>query len=391
AASENFANILLDLAVLRSLSIQVVLVHGAGHQIQQLTAMRKIAPSNLDGIGITDAETLEVSIEAAIRLTNEIMEGLSTVDLRAAYLNAVVAHPSGILNGVDQLFSGRVEKIDTKALQLLLQEGIIPVIPPIGFDGQGSTYRVNSDDIAVKVAGALHASKIIFLSASEDELPKQFSIKEAEDFSKKNTARLPGGLLSKLKAAALACRSGTPRVHLLNGNINEALLTEIFSHEGCGSMIYSNEYQQVRKALKKDIRQILSLIQQSVKDEELIRRTRSEVLEHLDDYWVLEVDRNLLACVALHTYTSENTGELACLYVSHNHENQGYGRKLMRFIEGRARTQGLKYLFALSTRAFNYLQQKGGYKPAEASILPEARLQRYNKNGRNSRILKKTL
>ncbi|MFV0337945.1 MAG: amino-acid N-acetyltransferase [Chthoniobacterales bacterium] len=391
AASENFANILLDLAVLRSLSIQVVLVHGASHQIQQLASTRNITPTNTDGINITDEATLELSVDAAIGLTNEIMQGLSTVDLRAAYLNAVVAHPSGILNGVDQLFSGRVEKIDTKALKLLLQEGIIPVIPPIGFDGEGDTYRVNSDDIAVQVAEALRAAKIIFLSAHDDELPKQFSTQDAENFSKKNADQLPAGLLSKIKAAAHACRSGVSRVHLLNGHINEALLTEIFSNEGCGSMVYSNEYQQIRKALKKDVRHILTLIQQSVKNEELIRRTRAEILQHLDDYWVLEVDRNVVACVALHIYDPENTGELACLYVSNNHENQGYGRKLMSFIERHARARGLDYLFALSTRAFNYLQQKGGYQLADASSLPPERLQRYNENGRNSRILRKPL
>jgi amino-acid N-acetyltransferase len=134
--SENFPNILLDLAVLRSLSIKVVLVHGASHQIEALAAARGVRITNSDGIGLTDEPTLQVSIDAAIRLTNEIMEGLSSVDLRAAYINALIVHPAGILGGVDQQYTGKVERVDTKALRLLLDEGIIPVIPPMGFDGE---------------------------------------------------------------------------------------------------------------------------------------------------------------------------------------------------------------------------------------------------------------
>ena len=249
AASENFSNILLDIAVLRSLSVRVVLVHGASHQIEQLATKRGLSTTNSDGTGITDESTLELAIDAGIRLTNRIMEGLSAVDLRAAYANAIIAHPAGILGGMDQLFTGRVERVDNHALELLLKEGIIPVIPPLGFDGEGRTYRVNSDGIALEVAEALHAAKIIFLGADEvvggtHPLPRQLSIDESEELIKKLRATgSPSGLVSKIECAAKACRGGVPRAHLLDGRVNEALLTEIFSHEGSGTMIYSNEYQ----------------------------------------------------------------------------------------------------------------------------------------------------
>ena len=171
AASENFSNVLLDLAVLRSLSIKVVLVHGASHQIEKLAAERKLAISNSDGIGLTDPATLQVSIDAAIRLTNEIMEGLSSVDLRAAYINALIAHPAGILGGIDQQYTGKVERVDVKAFKLLLDEGIIPIVPPLGFDGEGRTYRVNSDSIALEIAEELSAAKILYLTPSSGESP----------------------------------------------------------------------------------------------------------------------------------------------------------------------------------------------------------------------------
>jgi amino-acid N-acetyltransferase len=391
AASDNFPNILIDLAVLRSLSIKVVLVHGASHQIQQLAKERQATLSNSDGTGVTDDRTLDLSINAAIRLTNEIMEGLSAVDLRAAYVNAIIAHPAGILGGVDYQYTGRVERVDAKALRLLLDEGIVPVVPPLGFDGEGRTYRVNSDAAAVEVAEELSAAKIIYLSPAPPGLPRQLSVPETQEILKKRPSELAPGVVSKLNCAARACVQGVPRVHILDGGVNEALLTEIFSHEGFGAMIYSNEYQQIRRIFKKDVRAVMSLIRQSVRSEELVRRTRTEILEKLEDYWLLEIDRTPVACVALHVYPEASAGELACLYVSKAHENQGHGRKLMAFVENLAREKGLKRLFALSTQAFNYLQQKGGYVEAPAEVLPAPRRAKYETSGRNSKILLKTL
>jgi amino-acid N-acetyltransferase len=395
-AGENFGNILLDLAVLRSLSVKVVLVHGAGYQIQKLAADRLLTLSDFDGTGVTDEATLQVSIDAAVRLTHQIMEGLAAVDLRAAYINALIAHPAGILGGRDYQFTGRVERVDSKALRLLLDEGIIPVLPPLGFDGEGRTYRVNSDTAAVEIAEELSAAKIIYLTTTESfsgglPLPRQLSVQEATDLLKKDRSRLPRSLGSKLEAASRACVQGVPRVHLLDGSINEALLTEIFSHEGFGSMVYSNEYQQIRRIFKKDVRAVMSLIRQSVRSEELVRRTRNEILEHLEDYWLLEIDRTPVACVALHVYPEEAAGELACLYVSKSHENQGFGRKLMAFVENLAREKGLRTLFALSTQAINYLQQKGGYREVGYEALPAARRERSEASGRNSKVLVKTI
>jgi amino-acid N-acetyltransferase len=255
---------------------------------------------------------------------------------------------------------------------------------------------VNSDAVAVEVAEAIRAAKVIFLGPgglleTNPALPRQLSIAEAEEFSRKQGKELSATLASKLSHAARACRLGIPRVHLLDGTVNEALLTEIFSNEGIGTMVYSNEYQQIRRIFKKDVRGVLGLIRQSVRNEELIRRTRAEILERLEDYWILEIDRNPVACVALHLFPASGSGELACLHVSKTHENQGYGRKLINFVEAQARQRGLTKLFALSTQAFNYLQQKGGFRPAGPEVLPPERLAKYQSSGRNSMILLKEL
>jgi amino-acid N-acetyltransferase len=395
-ASDNFPNILLDIAVLRSLNIKVVLVHGAGSQIERMAVENDIEISNSDGSGVVDAQTLQISINVAIRLTNEIMEGLTQVDLRAAYANCIIAHPVGIIGGIDYQFSGKVEKVDTRCLELFLREQIVPVIPPLGFDGEGRTFRVNSDLVALEVASALHAAKLIFLSAHDGlvldgQRIGQLVAAEVEDVLKRQRNQLAPNLASKLEHAAEACQYGIPRVHLLNGTINEALLAEIFSNGGIGTMIYSNEYEQIRRVYKKDVRAVISLIQQSVRNEELIRRTRAEILADIEDYWVLEIDRHIVGCVAMYAYPEQKMAELACLYVSRSTENQGLGRKLMSFVEALAKQRGFNRLFALSTQAFVYLQQKGGFMETDADILPPERRAKYDASGRNSRILVKNL
>ncbi len=394
AASPNFSNVLLDLAVLRSLNVRIVLVHGAAHQIGLLAQERGVRPSNTDGTGITDEATLKVALDAATTLMNDIMQGLTSVDLRAAYANVVIAHPAGILSGVDQQLTGRVERVDTQLLQMLLNEGVIPVVPPIGFDGEGHTFRVNSDAIAVEVAEAVRAMKVIFLGANDGvtfggELIQQLSIAEAEEFAKKRRAQIEPGTASKLEQAARACRNGIPRVHLLNGYMDEALLAEVFSPEGVGTMVYGNDYQQIRRVMKKDVRALLQLIKNSVDHAELVKRTRADLLAQLDDYWALEVDRQLVACVAVHMYPESAKAELACLYVSKKHEGQGYGRKLMAFAEQLAAQRGAKHIIALSTQAFNYFQQKGGYVEVTPDELPPERRKKYDVSGRNSKVLQK--
>ena len=391
---ENFANLLLDVAVLRSLNIRVVLVHGAAAQIQALGAERGVVPTNLDGTGITDGPTLQLALTAANRLTHEILEGLATNDLRAATPNAVIASPLGILHGVDHLFTGKVERIDTELLTTLLAAGITPVIPPLGFDGDGRTYRVTSDTIALAVATALRAAKILFLTTSDGlfhqgKLIKQIlaadlrALIERRELSVEDTGRA--------RAAAGACLQGIPRVHLINGRTDESLLAEVFSNEGVGTLIYADEFQQIRPAQKKDIRALLRLTKNSVLSDELVKRTRATIEKQLGDYYVFDIDRNPVACVALHVYPEANKGELAFLFVAPTHENQGLGKKLIQFVENKARELGLAELVTLSTQAFAYFQSKGGFSEGTPDNLPAARREKYELSGRKSKVLVKRL
>ena len=393
---ENFANILLDIAVLRSLNIRVVLVHGAAAQIKTLAEEQKVSPSNLDGSGVTDDATLKLALTGANRLTHEILEGLAANDLRAASTNAVIAHPMGILHGVDHLFTGKVERVDVELLQSLLAQGVVPVVPPLGFDGDGKTYRVNSDNVAVAVADALKAVKLIFITTTDGlfcqgKLIRQMLVSELDALLEKSKGEFAPETLSKAQHAAIACRAGVQRVHVINGRVDEGLLAEVFSNEGIGTLVYANEYQQIRPAKKKDVRAIQVLTAKGVQSDELVKRTRASIEKALGEYYIFEIDKNPVACVALHVYPEQKKGELACLYVSSSHENQGIGRKLIQFVENKAREIGLGELITLSTQAFTYFQSKGGFTDGTPDDLPSARREKYEQSGRNSKVLVKKL
>ena len=392
---ERAASLFLDISVLRSLNIRVALVHGASARIKKIAAEMKVKPSDVDGLGVTDEATLRVAERAANSYSHDILQHLADVDLKGAVTNAIIAHPAGILGGVDHQWTGRVERVDSKFLEALLDNGIIPVIPPLGVDGDGRTYRVNSDGVALEVAEALRAEKLIFLTGG-GELPKngkkpaQLSVEEATEYLKKKKAEISQEIASKLEHGLRACKEGVSRAHILDGREDEALLDELFSSEGVGTMIYADEYTEIRKALKKDVRSIMRLIGSSVAAEELLRRTRAQVAADISDYSVFEIDGNMVGCVAIHPLEGK-TAEMGCLFVASGHENAGIGKKLMLYAENRARELGMKKLLALSTQAFNYLQSKGGFAEGTVEMLPSARKTSYEASGRNSKILYKDL
>jgi amino-acid N-acetyltransferase len=391
---ENFGNILLDVAVLKSLNIRIVLVHGASAQIQALADEKVASPSDLEGSGVTDAATLQLALTAANRLTHEILEGLSATDLRGASTNAVIAHPFGIVRGIDHLFTGRVERIDVELLQTLLSSGVVPVVPPLGMDGDGRTYRVNSDAVAVEVAKALGAVKLVYITTTEGlivggAVARQMSVDELAAALDKH--QVAAGHVSKARHAVAAGRVGIPRVHVIDGRVDEGLLAEVFSNEGIGTLVHANEYRQIRRARRRDIRSIQQLIQASVESEELLPRSQAAIERQLEDYYIYEVDRNPIACVALHVYPAEKKGEVACLRVRPSHENQGIGRRMTQFVEERAKEMGLETVMALSTQAFNFFSSKAGFTEGTPADLPPARREKYEQSGRRSKILVKRL
>ncbi|HEY4247685.1 MAG TPA: amino-acid N-acetyltransferase [Lacunisphaera sp.] len=396
-ADENFPNILLDAAVLRSLGIKIVIVHGIGHQIEELSKARQIAITDSQGTGATDAATLDLAIRASSRVTHLFIEGLTQNGLKAALTNAVRAIPLGIIKGVDHQFTGRVDRIDKEFLNQLISSQVIPVLNPIGFDRDGRPLRINSDLLAAELAEALHATKIIYFTPCEGleiggKLRHEISAEALRAVLDSKPESINEPMRSKAAHAIKAVENGTPRIHLIDGRLLDGLLNEIFSNEGVGTLIHGNEYQQIRKATRRDVRAIYNLTRQAVKREELVYRTQLAIEKNIEHFYVFEIDENIIACVSLQFYPDKpKFAEIGSLYVMPFYHHRGIGKKMVDYGCMMAKEGGAATVIALSTQAFSFFTSVCGFEEAEKEVLPESRLKAYEESGRNSKVLTKKL
>lgn len=396
-ADENFSNLLIDIAVLRSLGIKLVLVHGISRQIEDLSATRNIPITDSRGTGVTDAATLDLAIRASARVSHLILEGLTQNGLKCAITNAVRAIPVGIIKGVDQQFTGKVDRVDKEFILHLINADIVPILSPIGCGPDGHTLRINSDLLAAEMAQVLNASKIIYLAPQpgmiiNGELRREISVEVLRDLLKDHPETISEETHSKAVYAVKAIETGTSRIHLLDGRVFDGLLNEIFSNEGVGTLIYGNDYQQIRKATRRDVRLIYNLTRNAVKREELIYRTQQAIEKNIDQFYVFEIDENLIACVSLTTYPEKpELAEIGSLYVLPFYQNRGIGRKMVNYTCMVAKERGATTALALSTQSFSFFISSCGFAEADKSVLPESRLKHYEESGRNSKILVKPL
>ena len=396
-ADENFGNLLVDIAVLRSLGIKVVLVHGIGQQIVELSTTRQIAITNADGTGITDAATLDLAIRASSRVSHLILEVLTQNTLKCAITNAVRALTIGILKGIDQQFTGKVDRIDKDFITHLVEADIIPIIQPIGYGPDGRSLRINSDLLAAEVAEALGASKIIYLTPQtgleiNGEIKRDISVDTLRAILKDHPDQLSELSRSKAIHAVRAIETGVPRVHIVDGRTFDGLINEIFSSEGVGSLIYANDYQQIRKATKRDVRFLYNLTRNAVKREELLHRTQQAIEKNIDQFYVFEIDENIIACVTLYFYPDKpQFAEIGSLYVLPFYHNRGIGRKMVDFACMRAKEKDVTTVVALSTQSYSFFTSVLGFAETEKTVLPEARLKSYEESGRNPKVLVKQL
>jgi len=392
-ADDNLSNLLVDIAVLRSLSIKVVLVHGISVQLEELSQVRQESISNADGTGITNASTLDLAVRASSRVSHLILEGLTQNNLKCAITNAIRSLPMGVIKGVDHEFTGKVDRIEKDTLHHLLAANIIPIIQPIGFDPEGRTLRINSDLLAVKIATALDATKILFLSNQpglmiDQVLQREVSVKVLRQVLSANPERIAPANLSKATHAVKAIEAGIPRVQMIDGRLYDSLLNEVFSSDGVGTLIYGNDYQQIRPATRNDVRFIHSLIRGAIERDELLHRTPELIEENIEQFFVFEIDENIVACVTLRFYEEQpEVAELGSLYVMPFHHKRGIGRKMVKFAALQARERGAMQLVALSTQNSTFFTSACGFEESEKDVLPASRLAIYESNGRNAKIL----
>lgn len=396
-ADDNLSNVLLDIAVLRSLQIRVVLVHGIGQQLRELSKARNVAISDADGTGVVDAQTMDLAIRASSRVSHQVLEGLTQSGLKCAITNSVRAVPVGIVKGIDHAYNGRVDRIDTDFLLNLIKEQVVPIVQPVGFDRGGMSLRINSDLLASELAAALNATKIVFLNPSaglmvDGKLRRQVAVDELEHILEESPDAIETTLASKARHAAKAIQAGVPRVHLVDGRVHDALLNEIFSSEGVGTLVYGNDYQQIRPATRRDSRLIHNLTKNAVKRDELVSRTLQSVERSIDNFYVFEVDENIIGCVSLNVFADQpELAEIGSVFVQPYHHKRGIGKKLVEFACLEARRKGAKKVIALSTQSFSFFSGPCGFAEADVSVLPKSRLAAYEQSQRNSRILIKDL
>ena len=396
-ADDNFTNLLVDIAVLRSLGIKVVLVHGVGRQIKDLSELRNIPITDVHGDGVTDAATLDLAIRASSRVSHLVLEGLAQNDLKGVITNSVRALPTGIIKGVDQQFTGRVDRIDRDFLLSLINDQVVPVISPLAFGSDGKSLRVNSDLLAAELADALDATKIIYLTRQagltiNDAVRPQISVEVLRKLLAETPDEVAEQCRSKARYAIRAIDNGTPRVHLVDGRIFDGLLNEIFSNDGVGTLIYGNDYQQIRKATQQDVPFVFSLTRAAVKQDALLQRTLQSIEEHIEEFYVFEIDENIIACV--HLIIDEDAPslvEIGSLFVLPLYHKRGIGKKMVNYACLIAKEEGAQKMIALSTQNFGFFTKACGFSETDKSVLPAPRLAAYETNGRNAKVLSKDL
>jgi amino-acid N-acetyltransferase len=396
-AHEMFRNVLLDIAVLRSLNIRIVLVYGIGQQLRELSESRSVKISDAHGEGPTDELTLQLATEASAAVNLKIAQGLTRNKLRCAATNAVRCKEIGILKGKDQQLSGNVDRLDIQLIHQLLDNETIPVIAPIAFNREGNSLRINSDLLAAELASSLEASKLIFLTTQDGlrvngNLLTNLPVAELEALLNDTSSdTFPQRLRSKSAYAIKAIRAGTPRAHILDGRIFGVLLNEIFDKVGIGTMVYSNDYESIRPAIAADAYSIFNITRNAVQSDALLERTQAYIESEISNFLVYEIDGSIIGCAHLRTYGKGETIEIGNVYVQPFYQKKGVGRRMVEYVCQEAERKGTRRVVALTTQATRFFTAVCDFNEGSYQDLPKERATQAEQNGRNSRVFYRDL
>lgn len=403
-AEETFLNVVHDLNLLHSLGIHLVVVHGCRPQVEAILAQQGFQSRYAHGVRVTDADAMDCVLEAAGQVRARI-EALLSLGLagspmagsrnRVSSGNYITAKPLGIVDGVDMLHTGEVRRVDTEAVQQRLDDGDIVLISPIGYSPTGEIFNLTVEEVATQVAVRCSAMKLVFLIDADGvrngrrQLLTDLSTHDAEALLAKKGERLTQDVRLCLPAAVRACNNGVMRAHLIPRRLDGALLLELFTRDGVGTMVSARALAHLRNATIDDVQGLLQIIGPLEEQGVLVRRSRERLEAEIERFVVAEYDNQIIGCAALYAFPEERVGELAALAVHPDFRREGYGEALMQEIETRARKHRLTALYVLTTRTAGWFLERG-FRPVAVSDLPKEKRALYNYQ-RNSQVYRKAL
>ena len=397
-----------DLAILHAMGIKLVLVHGFRPQVNEQLRSKGHEARYSHGLRITDAVALDSAQEAAGQLRFEIeaafSQGLPNTPMANAIVrvvsgNFLTARPVGVVDGVDFIHSGVVRKVDGATIRRAIDIGALVLLSPFGFSPTGEAFNLTMEDVATSTAIALQADKLLFitevpgihenLADTESPIDTELALADAE----KLLAALPrpdkpNDPAFYLRHCVKACRGGVERSHILPFATDGALLMEVFTHDGIGTMVVDEKLESLREADSDDIGGVLQLIEPFEQDGTLVKRSRTEIERDIGLYTVIEHDGVIFGCAALYPYPEAKTAEMAALTVSPQVQSQGDGERILKRVEQRARSMGLDSIFVLTTRTMHWFIKRG-FVQVDPDWLPEARKRKYNWDRRSQVLVKK--
>ena len=398
-----------DLAILHAMGIRIVMVHGFRPQVSEQLRIKGHPERFSHGVRITDELALDCAQEAAGQLRFEIeaafSQGLPNTPMANATVrvvsgNFLTARPVGIVDGVDFGHSGLVRKVDAKAILSAVDSGAVVLLSPFGFSPTGEAFNLTMEEVATSTAIALQADKLLFLTEvpgvredpadPDSSIDTELALADAERLlASLPRPNKPSDVSFYLQHCVKACRGGVERSHILPYATDGALLMEVYTHDGIGTMVVDEKLESLREATSDDVAGILQLIEPFERDGTLVRRERTEIERDIANYSIIEHDGVIFGFAALYPYSEARTGEMAALTVSPLSQGQGDGERILKRVEQRARAMGLTSIFVLTTRTMHWFIKRG-FQPVDPDWLPEARKRKYNWD-RRSQVLVKPL
>lgn len=400
--SPGLRELIADIALLNSLGVRLIITYGARPQLREELQQRKLDWQEHQQRLIVDSTRLQAVIACVgslrIELEARLSMGLANSPMHGAGLrvmsgNLITARPLGVREGVDMHFSGEVRKVQVSSIRALLDQGLLVLLPPLGYSATGEAFDLDAEEVATAVATQLGADKLLLfgdaegLKDAEGQLIRDLSPTDAEMLLPQLTDQ---PLLKRhLAAACQACRRGVARAHLLSYQRNGALLQDLFTRDGDGTLITQQRYETLRQARIEDVGGLLALLAPLEEAGVLVRRSRERLEAEIERFTVIDLDGSIIACAALYPYPDHAQAELACVVVDPDFRHGQRGDRLLETIQKQALSSGIRQLFVLTTHTAHWFLERG-FTPASVEQLPAARQALYNWQ-RNSRVFCKTL